>query len=100
PCHEKQEAGFWLRQKALEAEGHRTCPSWLYSVSTVEARRHRAWPATAFVRLQVPAQEASGRIAFGAGGKIERWQADCGKRVRCERAEDAAVPRSARCIEG
>src|SRR5262249_24577687 len=85
---------------ALEAEGDRACAYRVDPIASVAPRWHGPRTATPFVRLHLPAQEASGRAALGAGVEVRGRQAHRGECVRCKRAQDEGFPRGARQAEG
>ena len=75
--HQEPQAGLRFRQEAVEAEGHGPRARWLGAFASLAARRHGPRTAAAQLRLRVPAQEAAGRAALGAGFEAGRRQVDC-----------------------
>src|SRR5579872_6437715 len=90
---------FRIGQEALEAEGYGAGPYRIDPVSAVAAWLHSAWTATALLRLQLPQEEADGRVALGAGREAGGRQADRGEFVRHEGSEDQGVPQVAGLAE-
>ena len=65
------------------------------ALASVAPWLHGARTATAQLRVSVPAQEAQGRAALGAGGEAGRRQADRGGFAGDQGRQDQALPRGA-----
>jgi len=95
----KNRARFRFRQEAVEARRAREGRVSARSVRHCGVTRHRPRTAAAFLRLRLPEEKTSGRVALGAGLEVSDGKLRRGESLRRKRAEDETVSRSARQIE-
>src|SRR5216684_2208805 len=74
--------------QALEAEGHRPRACGLDPIASLAPRRHGPWTEAARLQLCTAEENASGRAALGALGKISGAEADCRGWVDARNAQD------------
>ena len=71
----------------MEAKGYGTRAYRVDPLPTVAPWRHGPWTAAPLLRLRVPAQEAVGRAALGAGGEAVGRQAGRGRKLELTEAK-------------